>query len=137
TRRQDAHGRGLRQGSDLPHGSDPRPPVPPAAAPADPGSGDRPVLHREPPAPALAGARGLSDVERQNRRLHEDRPRSGGVRRLDPQWPTVLPPLLTTLGGGSTALVDARYVHGQDAKEPGPEQERRQVDRERPSPGPP
>ena len=42
---------------------------------------DPTVVHREPPATALAGARGLPDVERQDRRLHEDRPRSGGVKR--------------------------------------------------------
>ena len=38
-----------------------------------------PVVHREPPAAALPRARGLPDVERQDGRLHQDRPRSGGV----------------------------------------------------------
>jgi hypothetical protein len=62
--------------------------------PPDPGH--RSVVHRESPAAALPRTRGLPDVERQDGRLHEGRPRSSRVtpspdRRTRPGRHSVTP----------------------------------------------
>ena len=104
----------------------------------DPRPGDRSVLHREPPAPALPGARGLPDVERQDRRLHEDRPRSGGVKRpTGAGTPSISQHPNYSRGWARPLSLNVRYLDGQDSKDPALGKERRQVDRERPAPGPP
>jgi threonine dehydrogenase-like Zn-dependent dehydrogenase/NAD(P)-dependent dehydrogenase (short-subunit alcohol dehydrogenase family) len=74
--RQAAARRGVREGVDAPDGTDRRASVPPPPAGSHRGRAHRPLLHHQSSLAAHARRRGVPDVQRQARRLHEGRPGS-------------------------------------------------------------